>query len=57
MSAKFKNREEYIEWCKSTITRIYYCNIAMNGEGIREVVSEIAETLHISEGDELIDQE
>jgi hypothetical protein len=53
--AKFKTREEYVEWCESIITKIYYSNIAMNNEGIKEAVTNIASTLHISEGECLYD--
>jgi hypothetical protein len=53
--AKFHDREEYLHWCDSIISRIYYANIAMNHEAIRKAVSEIADTLHMSEGEYLFD--
>jgi hypothetical protein len=54
--AKFHNREEYMDWCDSIISRIYYANIAMNNEAIKKAISEIASTLHLSEGDHLFDE-
>ena len=53
--AKFKSKEKYIEWCEDIITKIYYSNIAMNNEGIKEAVGEIASKLHMSEGEYLYD--
>ena len=54
-TGKFKNQEEYLEWCQTCILKIYYANIAMNNKAIKEVVAEIADTLHITEGRRLID--
>jgi hypothetical protein len=51
---RFETEEEYLVWCEKLITKIYYANIAMNDNSIREAVSEIARTLHLSEGVELI---
>jgi hypothetical protein len=53
--AKFHDREEYMDWCDSIISRIYYANIAMNHEAIKKAISEIADTLHMSEGEHLFD--
>lgn len=44
---KFKNIEEYREWCENTITKIYYANIALNNDAIRDAVAEIATMLHV----------
>lgn len=52
---KFRTIEEYHEWCDSIITKIYYANIDMNVQGIRDAVSKIASVLHLSEGQHLID--
>ena len=54
-TAKFKSKEDYNQWCEDIITKIYYSNIAMNNEGIKEAVMEIATKLHIPEGDCLYD--
>lgn len=51
---KFESYKEYTNWMNSIITKIYYCNIAMNNEGIKEAVFEIANTLHLTEGEHLI---
>tara|TARA_R110000765_G_scaffold155852_3_gene258729 strand:+ start:1934 stop:2107 length:174 start_codon:yes stop_codon:yes gene_type:complete len=48
--SKFKTKEDYLDWCEQIITKIYYANIAMNNEGIKETVSEIARKLHLTEG-------
>lgn len=50
---KFNSREEYYKWCENMITKIYYAQIAMKDEPIREVVSEIGTKLWIKEGEEL----
>lgn len=51
---KFKNVDEYYQWCDEMITKIYYANIAMNNQAIGDVVAKIASVLHIPNGDELI---
>ena len=51
---KFKNMQEYYQWCDDIITKIYYANIAMNDQGIRDAVEKIASVLHVSNGDHLI---
>lgn len=53
--AKFKSLTEYYEWCDAVISKIYYANMAMNNEAIKDAVAEIASTLHVSEGGHLID--
>jgi hypothetical protein len=53
--AKFESKEAYDQWCEHIISKIYYSNIAMNNEGIKEAVMEIASKLHISEGECLYD--
>ena len=53
--AKFESKEAYDQWCEHIISKIYYSNIAMNNEGIKEAVTEIASKLHISEGECLYD--
>ena len=53
--AKFESKEKYIEWCEDVITKIYYSNIAMNDDGIKEAVKQIASKLHMSEGEYLYD--
>jgi len=53
--AKFESKEEYNQWCEDIISKIYYSNIAMNNEGIKEAVMEIASKLHIPEGECLFD--
>jgi len=53
--AKFESKEEYNQWCEDIISKIYYSNIAMNNEGIKEAVMEIASKLHIPEGECLYD--
>lgn len=53
--AKFESKEKYNQWCEDTISKIYYSNIAMNNEGIKEAVMEIASKLHIPEGECLYD--
>ena len=51
---KFETLEEYDKWKDGIISKIYYCNIAMNNEGIKEAVVDIAATLHLAEGENLI---
>ena len=53
--AKFESQEEYNQWCEDIISKIYYSNIAMNNEGIKEAVMDIASKLHIPEGECLYD--
>ena len=53
--AKFESKEAYNQWCEDIISKIYYSNIAMNNEGIKEAVTEIASKLHIPEGECLSD--
>ena len=53
MEPKFKNREEYLEWCHQQVIQIYYGNIAMNNTVIGKVVEEVANKLHCVEGQEL----
>ena len=53
--AKFETKEQYMQWCEDMVTKIYYANIAMNNEGIKEAVSQIASKLHIPEGECLYD--
>jgi len=53
--AKFESKEEYNQWCEDIISKIYYSNIAMNNEGIKEAVMDIASKLHIPEGECLYD--
>lgn len=38
----FESREAYLKWCDEQVRSIYYANIAMNSDHIREVVQEIA---------------
>lgn len=47
---KFEDEVEFLRWCESTINAIYYANIAMNNEAIKREVAEIANMLHVSEG-------
>lgn len=54
MDYKFESTEEYYDWCESMVTKIYYANIAMKNESIREVVEEIASKLWLREGWTLI---
>ena len=53
--AKFKNLDDYLNWCEVMVIRIYYANIAMNNEAIADVVQEIARKHHVSEGEHLIE--
>jgi len=53
--AKFESKEKYNQWCEDIISKIYYSNITMNNEGIKEAVMEIASKLHIPEGECLYD--
>lgn len=53
----FETEQEYLEWCRNKIGVIYYANIAMNGDRIREVIADIASTLHCSEGQYVIKPE
>ena len=50
---RFPSHEEYIKWCEAMVTKIYYGQIAMNDQSIREVVSEIGLKLWLQEGVEL----
>lgn len=51
---KFKTEQEYLEWCSRIINKIHYRLFDMNSEGVRKVMSEITQTLHVCEGDRLI---
>ena len=50
---KFNSREEYQKWCEDMITKIYYAQIAMDNNVIKEVVFEIGLKLWLTEGMEL----
>lgn len=52
--ANFENQEEYEAWCVHMVGSIYYANIAMNNERIKEVVVEIARRMWVTEGDHLV---
>lgn len=54
MSAKFRTINEYHAWCEDMVSKIYYANIAMNDQAIRDIVDKIASVLHITEGNSLI---
>lgn len=54
---KFNSENEYQLWCQNKINTIYYANIAMNNEKIKDAVQEIARTLHCSEGEQLVKPE
>ena len=41
---------KYFRWCESMVIKIYYSNIAMRDDLIKEVVAEIASKLHYTEG-------
>jgi len=53
---RFETEADYDLWCRRMINKIYYANIVMNDDKIREVVSEIATRLHLSEGMTVIRQ-
>jgi len=53
MEPKFKNRQEYLEWCHEQVLQIYYGNIAMNNNVIGNVVESVSHKLHCVEGQEL----
>ena len=46
---------EYLRWCESMVIKIYYSNIAMRDDLIREVIAEIASKLHYKEGNQQYD--
>lgn len=54
---KFNSENEYQLWCQNKINGIYYSNIAMNNEKIKEHVQDISRTLHCSEGEHLVKPE
>lgn len=54
---KFQSESEYQLWCQNKINAIYYANIAMNDDKIKDVVQEIARTLHCSEHERLVKPE
>lgn len=54
---KFQSENEYQLWCQNKINGIYYSNIALNDEKIKEHVQDIARTLHCSEGEQLVKPE
>ena len=51
----FKDEDEYLRWCESMVIKIYYSNIAMRDDLIREVIAEIASKLHYKEGNQQYD--
>jgi hypothetical protein len=53
--AQFHNSADYLDWCESIVTKIYYANIAVDNEAIKKAVAEVASTLHMSEGQYLFD--
>jgi len=54
IEANFESYQEYLEWCENMVTKIYYANIAMDNEAIKDVVTEIARRNHVKEGDLLV---
>ena len=52
-NCRFSSHDEYIKWCEAMVTKIYYAQIAMNDQPIREVVAEIGSKLWLQEGVEL----
>ena len=52
-NCRFASHDEYIKWCEAMVTKIYYAQIAMNNQPIREVVEEIGRKLWLQEGVEL----
>jgi hypothetical protein len=50
----FETEDEYFRWCDRMVGIIYYANMAMNGEKIKEVVQEISRTLWCSEGQTVV---
>ena len=50
---KFPSREEYLEWCAEQCQKIKTSCIAMNHEGIKEVVAEIDRKLYLTDHQEL----
>jgi hypothetical protein len=54
MRYKFETAEDYQRWCESIVTKIYYAQIAMNDQVIRDVVHEIGMKLWLQEGVSLI---
>lgn len=53
MNKKFESKEEYLAWCEHIVKKIYYSNIAMNNENIKDAIKEISRKLWVSEGEEL----
>ena len=47
---------KYFRWCESMVIKIYYSNIAMRDDLIKEVVAEIASKLHYTEGKQTMDE-
>jgi len=52
-NCRFSSHDEYIKWCEAMVTKIYYAQIAMNDQPIRDVVAEIGSKLWLQEGVEL----
>lgn len=52
--ANFDSYEQYLEWCEDQVTKIYYAQIAMDNEKIKDVVAEISRRMHVTEGNQLI---
>ena len=57
MNYKFETHEAYLDWCEDIVTKIYYAQIAMNDESIREAVHEVGMKLWITEGCTLIKED
>lgn len=50
---KFPSREAYLEWCAEQCQKIKTSCIAMNNDGIKEVVVEIDRKLFLADYQEL----
>jgi hypothetical protein len=55
--SNFKTYDDYTEWCKNCVDKIYYASIAMDDDSIRQTLAEIRRTRWIGEGEELIGEE
>lgn len=47
---------EYLHWCEEMVIKIYYSNIAMRDDLIKEVVAEIASKLHYIESNQTMNE-
>lgn len=55
--ATFKDREEFRDYCETTIRMIQYARLADNEENLNVIIAAIAYKLHLEAGETLYDHD